>query len=185
MPAIAAAKVSAKPATTMAPKMPPAIPLPIQKPRLGTPWLAAMTMPTISAASSTSRNTMIAVASTRPLLLNDEDAARGGMEIVEKLVASGFERADENAGCFARRDDLLAMQRVALEFGSNRLLIADDQLDLGIRPDLHFARHELVIPDRDRHGGFIRERRGGDRKHDDGQRQQRGGNRGQAHASDM
>ena len=68
----------------------------------------------------------------RPLLLNHKDAASGGMEIVEKIVTPGFERADENAGRFARRDDLLAVQRGALKLGRRRLLIADDQFDLGI-----------------------------------------------------
>src|SRR5437762_14324690 len=113
-PATAAARVSANPATTIAPSAPPAIPPPTHPPRPGTPWLAAMTMPTISAASSPSRKTMIAVASIGSAHHQKAPARR--VEIIEKLVAPGLQRSDEDAGRAAGRDDLLAMQRRALEF---------------------------------------------------------------------
>src|SRR5437762_11619910 len=144
IPSTAAAIVSAPPATRMAPAIPAAIPPPTQKSRRATPRLAAMTMPTISAASSTSRKTMIAVASIGRLF-GYEDAARGAVEIVEELVAAGGERPDKNADRRARPDHFLAMQRAALEFGRLGLLVLDRQLDLDPRRDRHLGGLELVV----------------------------------------
>src|SRR6266550_334888 len=169
MPAIAAANVSAKPAMTTAPKAPPAMPPPTQRLRFGTPWVAAMTMPTIRAASSTSRKTMIAVASTPPLLLHDDDAAGRGMEIVKEHVAPALQRADIDADRASRRYHLFTMQRRALELGRDCLLVADRQFHLGAGRNFHLGRHKSVILDRNRdRAGIRRGREGAEQRKKDG-----------------
>src|SRR5579864_1300085 len=161
MPCAAAAIAAAKIATSIAPRMPAAIPPDTHNPRPSAPRLAAMTIPTISAASSTSRKTMMAVASIGALLLHYQAAARCLIEIVKELIGTGIERPDKNADLTASRDDLLAVQDGALEFGIDHLLILDDQLDFDPSGNGNIARYELMILDRDQDlcvGGDTRHR---------------------------
>src|ERR1700731_3259966 len=126
MPSAVAAIVPAAAATPSAPSTPPATPPPTQTPRRAAPWLAAMTMPTISAASSTSRKTMIAVASIGLCLFHHKATTRRAVEVVKEFVGAGIERADKDADLAAGLDDLLAMQHGALEFRVDGLLVLDD-----------------------------------------------------------
>src|SRR5689334_20100426 len=95
MPEAAADNAPAKPATASAPTVPAATPPATQAPRPGAPRLAAMTMPTISAASRISRKTIMAAASI--VLLHHDEAARGLVEIVDELVAARLQRPDRQA----------------------------------------------------------------------------------------
>src|ERR1700722_12931564 len=126
-PSTAAAISPANPATSAAPSTPAAQPPAIHRPRPGTPRLAAMTMPSTSPASSTSRETMIRVASMTTPLFHDQMAAVFRVEVVEEFVAAGVEGADEDRDLVAGCDDLLAMDVGALKFRRGLVLIADDQ----------------------------------------------------------
>src|SRR5262245_9672969 len=119
MPAAAAAIASAKAATRQAPTTPATTPANTQRPRGATPLVPAMTMLTTSAASRTSRKTMIAVASMRTpalgspvragVLLLHDDLALGRIlvELAIELVGAGIERADGEARFGISGDDLL------------------------------------------------------------------------------
>ena len=146
---------SAAPAATSAPQPSrPAMPPPIQAPRCAMPRLAASTMPTISAASSTSRKTMIAVASIAALPYFATRKPRvARMEIVEELVAAGLQRADIDASRSRPAGSTFSRcSACALEL--RRRLVCSfliDQLDLDPGRNRHLGRHEPVIADRDRH----------------------------------
>src|SRR5215467_10356047 len=77
-PSKRAAICPAKLATRQAPKTPAATPYLTQRPRHGTPLVAARTMPTINPASITSRNTIRRVANILTSS-EDDDALRRGI----------------------------------------------------------------------------------------------------------
>src|ERR1700733_12626076 len=105
----------AKPATTIAPNKPAPQPPVIHNPRRGTPRVAARMMPTISPASSTSRKTMIRVASIESFLFHNQMTAIFGMEVVEELVDTRVKRADEDRDFLAGSNGLLTVEFGALE----------------------------------------------------------------------
>src|SRR5579875_1396968 len=72
------------------------------------------------------------------------------VEIVEKLVAARLQRSDEYADLLAGGNDFLTMQRRAFEFRRRRILVADQQLDLGAGGDLQHTRKKAMGFDRDR-----------------------------------
>src|SRR5271166_3459627 len=80
------------------------------------------------------------------------------MKIVEEFIAAGIERSDKDYYFLPRTDDLLTMKLIAFKFGCGLVLVADDELDFGAGRNLHFARHELVILQRDRETRNIRQR---------------------------
>src|SRR6185437_11386226 len=161
-------------ATTTAPITPNAMPPPTNTLRRGTPRVAAATTVTISAASSTSRNTNSAIPSTIAWpLLHDQHAGGGLVEIVEELVTALRERPDEDRDRGVRQHDLFPVEVGTLEFRRRRVAIGHQHLELGIGGHLQHCRFELVVLQdqvifgrgvglRARHGG------GTCKTHDDG-----------------
>src|SRR6516165_5872511 len=149
MPAAAAAISAANRATRTAPSTPPARPVETQNPRRGAPTLAASTMPTISAASSTSRNTMMAAPSIATYrLLRDYVTASGlWVKIAEELVLAGLQRADIHGDLLAAAHRFLASELGALEFLRCRVVVLDRQGDFLARRHLDFSWLELVVLD--------------------------------------
>src|SRR6266478_904616 len=136
MPAAASAMTPADSATATEPSTPARMPVPIQRSRPGTPRVAANTTLTTSAASSTSRKTSTAIPGTIDFLFRDQDALRGvPVEIAEERIAAGLERTDEDDDLPLGRDDLLAVELIALEFLCGRILVVDDELHFLVRRD--------------------------------------------------
>src|SRR5262245_17042268 len=117
MPEAASRIASANSATRQAPTTPPPMPASTHPPRPRMPLVAAMTMPTTSAASSTSRKTTTALGvdcgrrsnMRRPrssLRLLHDDNALGGVliELADELVGAGLQRTDLEA-CFLAAAD--------------------------------------------------------------------------------
>src|SRR6185312_6421038 len=154
----------AKAATMAAPARPPPMPMAIQRPRPPTPCVAASTMPTMRPASSTSRKTMINAPSMSGYsefrLFRDDHALRGVFVILaDERVLAGLERADAHDALAVADDDLLDLERVALEFLRRRVIVDDgDGMALAGR-DLELGRGELVVLDRQRE--VVRLRKGG------------------------
>src|ERR1051326_5059431 len=92
------------------------------------PCVAAATMPTMSAASRTSRKTMSAV----PNILFRDDHALGGLlvELADEPVFTGLERAHVDRRFRLAGNHLLDLQLLALEFLGRRILVVDDELHL-------------------------------------------------------
>src|SRR6185437_11335032 len=112
----------AKAATSIAPRMPAAMPVATQRPRPLTPSLAASTTPTMSDASRTSRKTMMAVASMMPSLFLHHDVALG-------------------------RHDFLAVERMALELLGRGIEVLDQEAHLHSRRDGHLGGLEAMVLD--------------------------------------
>src|SRR5262249_31539781 len=131
-PSAIAAMRSVPSATTPAPRIPATTPPTSHTVRPGMLRVAAATMPTISAASSTSRKTMIAVASMADFLLLHDHGALGGLLVVlaDEGIAAGLEGPDEDRRGRLAGDHLFAIERVALEFLWRRVAVLDDELDL-------------------------------------------------------
>src|SRR5258708_17505034 len=176
MPEAAEAIAPAKIATTTAPAPPPAIPFATHMARPATPRVAARTMPMISAASSTSRNTITAVASMCGPLLGD-DAPLGSLFVVfaDKLVSASFERADRQRCLAVARDDFLALQIVAFKLLGRRIEVLHHQLDLLAGGHLEFLRVKLVILDGEDEDVLVLSMRGNHAG--DAQRYEKGGKR--------
>src|SRR5690242_7583695 len=158
IPAAAAAISAANRATMPAPTTPPAIPVETQNPRRGAPALAARTMPTISAASSTSRNTMMAAPSitTPHLFCYDMTACGLRVEITKELVFSGLQRADIHHDFLSAGDHLLAPELGAFEFFRRRVVVFHRQGDLLAGRNLDFSRLKLMVLDHQRVRGLLR-----------------------------
>src|SRR3954451_7641273 len=115
------------------------------------PRLVARAMPAISAASRTSRKSMIAVASIAAVsyfpmaLLCDQKAAIVRLKIIKELVPSRLQRADIDRPGRARRDHLLAAQRMAFEFSRALLLVLDRQFDFRPGGHLNFSRRKPAV----------------------------------------
>src|SRR5580704_13019499 len=129
-PASESDSTPAKPASSAAPTTPATTPPAMKTPRRATPRVAASTMPTISPASNTSRNTMIRLASIVLILRLAHDRrhrahGRVRMIIVEEFVDAGLQRSDHDGDLAARNHDLLHPQVRALEFGRRRILVLD------------------------------------------------------------
>src|SRR5262245_54953066 len=137
---------SANRAMMPAPSPPRPTPSVTQAARSGTPRVAASTIPMISPASSTSRNTMTSAPSMP--LLRDHDAFGGvRMELADELVAARLERADPDEALRFAGDDLLDLERGAVEFLRRRILVGHvDRHPLAGR-NADFRRLELVVPD--------------------------------------
>src|SRR5437762_1957716 len=76
-----------------------------------------------SPASSTSRKTMTAAPSMG--LLRDHLALGGiGVELADELVAAGLERSDPDEALRFARDDLLDLERGAVELFGRGILVA-------------------------------------------------------------
>src|SRR5205823_3783599 len=131
-PDAAAASTSANAATTSAPSVPPTIPYVTHAPLPSTPRVAARTMLTTSAASSTSRRTMTAVASTViPGRLLCDDAASGGffVELADELVSSRLERPHRQGRFALAGDDFFQLEVMAFEFFGGRVEIFNEKLE--------------------------------------------------------
>src|SRR5262249_4525354 len=125
--AAASAMSSADRATPTAPSTPATMPAPIQRARPGTPRVAANTTLTISAASSTSRKTSTAMPAMGRSLFRDQRAFGTVLvEVPKERISTRLQRTHENGDRPLRWDDLLAIEFVALELLSGRILIFDD-----------------------------------------------------------
>src|SRR5574342_421042 len=134
--------------------MPAATPYPIHRARRDTPRVAARTMLTTRAASSTSRRTMTAVASTgvsRVLLLGD-DTAFGSLfvELTDKSIGTRLEWPEDESGFAPHRNDFFPFQILALEFFGRCVEVLHDELEFLSRRHGNLWRLELVIADRNR-----------------------------------
>src|SRR6185437_6535587 len=131
----------AKAATSIAPRMPAAMPVATQRPRPLTPSLAASTTPTMSA-----------VASMMPSLFLHHDVALGrrGMEVAEETIAAGIERADINGDLAMAGHDFLAVERMALELLGRGIEVLDQEAHLHSRRDGHLGGLEAMVLDGDR-----------------------------------
>src|SRR5260221_190405 len=110
--------------TWPAPSVPASAPVAPQRPRPLTPRLAASPTPMIRPASITSRNTMMS-APNMPLFRDDDALGRVGVEIAEEFVTSGCQRSDAHDPFRLAGNDLLNLQRRALEFLRARVLVGD------------------------------------------------------------
>src|SRR3974390_3389949 len=81
-----------------------------------------------------------------------------GVKIVEELITALIEGSDKDGDFLAGGHDLFAMELCALEFRGGRVFISHDELDLGSRRDLNFARNELVVLQHDEKAGIIGQR---------------------------
>src|SRR5262245_46124991 len=129
MPEAASRIASANSATRQAPTTPPPMPVNTHPPRPRMPLVAAMTMPTTSAASSTSRKTTtalgvdcgrrssIAAVSSWSFLLHDDNAHGVVLiDLADELVGAGLQRTNFEARFLAAANHFLDVQRLALEF---------------------------------------------------------------------
>src|ERR1700674_3556284 len=106
MPAKAVVIASTKKATRHAPINPARTPPAIHCPRCWTALVAAITMPTTSPASMTSRKTMTSAATMLQPLFYDQHAVAGVLvKIIEELVAAGGKRTDIDAGLAIARHE--------------------------------------------------------------------------------
>src|SRR5437762_10725403 len=123
------------------------------------PRVAAATMPTMSAASRTSRKTMSAV----PNMLFRDDHAFGGLlvEFANELVFARLERPDVEGGRRFTGDDLLAVEVVAVEFLGGGVLVLDHQLHLLAGRHGQRVRGEFVVLDHELDLGLARGEGGG------------------------
>src|SRR5689334_1226607 len=139
---------SAPPATSIDPTTPAAMPAAIQRERPGMPRVAAPMMPTIRAASRTSRKTTRAVPN---MSLLGDDHALGGLliELADELVLARLERPHEHRALRLARNDLLDLEVVALELLGGGVLVVDHDLHLLARGDLDAVGGELVVLDHD------------------------------------
>src|SRR5208337_2612154 len=122
---------SAPSATSSAPTMPSAIPPSTNRPRIGTPRVAAHTTEMMSAASSTSRKTNNATPGT--CLLHDQPALRRvAMKITEKSVHARVQRSDIDDDAVLRQHHGLTVEIGALEFLGRVILIRHADLEFGV-----------------------------------------------------
>src|SRR5512135_1535594 len=142
---------SVKAATTPAPANPASSPAMSQRLLPGMLCVAAATMPMMSAASSTSRKTIMAVPNMVCLLLRDDRALRGRrVEFAHEGVASCIQRPDVERCAAMPGNDLLAVQRKAVEFFRCGILVLYQQLDLLAGGDDQFGRLETMLLDNQR-----------------------------------
>src|SRR5215467_1223240 len=145
-PSNALAIASANRATMPAPSVPSSTPAATQCPRPLMPRVAASTMPMIRPASITSRKTMMSAPNM--LLFRDHDAFGGvGIELADELVAARGERSDAHQAFGLAGNDLLDLERGALEFLGGRILVGDIDGHALARRHTKFLRLELVIAD--------------------------------------
>src|SRR6202030_1725850 len=131
-------------ATTQAPSTPAVTPPRIQAPRPGTPAVTAMTMPTISPASKTSRKTIRSAASTGTSWY-DQGALCLMVEVVDKIVAARLLRPHMDDRFAAGRDDLLEMQFAAFESEGDVTEVLDPNIERLAGRRVQFGGIELVI----------------------------------------
>jgi hypothetical protein len=87
--------------------------------------------------------------------------ARGPrVEIAEKLVSPGFQRADVHNDLLSAGDYLFAPELGAFEFFWRRVVVFDCQGNLLAGRDLDFGRLELVVLNDQRVGSLLRGRAG-------------------------
>src|SRR5665213_2983650 len=143
MPAANCESACAPNATRSEPAMPAAMPVAIQRPRPAMPRVAAATMPTISAASRTSRNTMSAVPNIA--LLRDDHAVRGLLVVLaDELVLAGLERPDVDGRLAVAGNHLLDLERLALELLGRGVLVLDEEFHLLAGGNLDAVGGDLV-----------------------------------------
>src|SRR5438477_12667127 len=137
---------SANSATMPAPSVPARIPSATHRPRPFPPRTAARTIPINSPATITSRNTIMS-APNMPLFRDDDAFAGVRVEITEELVAPRRQRSDTHHPFGLARNDLLDLERRALEFLRACVLVGD--LDCDPFPSRHadVLRLELVVAD--------------------------------------
>src|SRR6266446_3923014 len=116
-------------------------------------------MLTTSAASSTSRRTMTAVASTViPGRLLCDDAASGGffVELADELVSSRLERPHRQGRFALAGNDFFQLEVMAFEFFGGRIEIFNKKLETLARRDLKLRGFEPVILDGQRERQVLR-----------------------------
>ncbi len=115
-------------ATRTAPATPTPMPPATNAPRCGTPRVAAQTTETISAASSTSRNTSNATAGIG--LLHDQPAiGRVAVKIAEEAVRPGTQRTDVDDDAALRQDDGFPVEVGTFELLGTCVLVDDANLE--------------------------------------------------------
>src|SRR5450759_4198502 len=148
-------------ATTQAASAPASTPPPIQRLRCGTEPVTASTIPMMSPASNTSRNTIMRAASTGAGLLHGQGAARLFVEVVVKFVASGFQCPHIDDTLAVGGDHLFNPQRFALELHGFGVEVLDPEGDGFVGGRAHLARLELALGVSHLDlGGLLRLRRG-------------------------
>src|ERR1700688_4364475 len=145
MPAKSCDSAPANAATTQAASTPASTPPPIQRLRCGTEPVTASTIPTISPASNTSRNTMMRAASTVCHLLHGQGAARLVVEVVVKFIASGLQRPHIDDAFGAGGNHLFDPQRRAFEFHGLGVEIFHPEQDRLVGGGADLGRLELAV----------------------------------------
>src|SRR5690242_16963998 len=84
------------------------------------------------------------------------------VEIPEKLILSGFQRADIHGDLLSAGDYLLAPQLGAFEFLGRGIVVLDDQGDFLASRDFDLTRLKLMVLDRQHVSGVLRRRAGYD-----------------------
>src|SRR6185369_12998790 len=136
-------------ASPSAPSRPTPTPAASQRVRPGNCRVAAATMPTKSAASRDSRNTISAAASIGATRLLGHHGALGGGFVVfsEEGVPAGLQRSDEDRRLRSSWNYLLPVQAVALELFGGAVLVVHDELDALSSRHLDLGRLEAMILD--------------------------------------
>src|SRR4029079_1047171 len=133
-------------ATSPAPSTPPAMPMVIQRPRPGTPRVAAITMPTISPASRTSRKTMRSAPSI--ILFRDERAfCRGLVKLAKERITARLERPNPHHALRFAGDELLDVHLFALKFLRRCGIVDHCDLHPFVRRHFDLGRRKTVILD--------------------------------------
>src|SRR6266481_4030693 len=106
-------------------------------------------MLTTRAASSTSRRTMTAVASTARSGLFRYEAAFGRflVELTDESIGARLKRSDSQIRCASAGYDLFELEVVTLEFFSGRIEDFHDQLEALASRNLKLRRLEVVVLD--------------------------------------
>src|SRR3954447_6880429 len=145
-PSNALEMLSAKTARRAAPNTATATPPATHWPRSGTPRVTASTMPMIRPASITSRNTMMRAPNIA--LFRDHNAfGRIGMKLADKFITAGVKRTEPNDGPGLAGDDLLHLERRAIELLRSGVFVADAQRHALACGNPEFGRLENVIAD--------------------------------------
>src|SRR4051794_2605067 len=115
---------------------------------MGTPRVAASTMPTISPASMTSRRTMMK-APINPLLRDHLASSTILVELPDEIVGSGHQRPEADDNLAAGRDHLLDPKGLRFELLRRGILVVDGEDDALARRHAQLQRRELVVLDHD------------------------------------
>ena len=118
-------------------------PIETAKSRLGTPLVAASTMPTIRPASITSRKTM---RSAESMYFRHHHALRGRrMIFAHERIAARRQRPDADIAAGIAGDDFFHLKRGGIEFFRSRVLVGESDHGGAVGLDVNLGGREFVV----------------------------------------